>query len=728
MTTRPSSPDRLYELLPATYRISDAASGEGLRALLRLVTGQADQLRDDVQQLWDDFFIETSQRWVIPYIGDLVGNIPLHDLDVAEAAGTAESLFTDLTGPDLATANPVRLRADVAKTIHYRRRKGTPAMPEELARDVTGWDTHLVEFFTLLDWNQHLEHLRPDCHACPDLRSVDACYRTDGPWDQHSHTAEVRPITWAEGWHNIPNLGFFLWRLVAQPRTRTVPRQVPGGAWKLTFSPLGHDLPLWSAGDGPLPADGRSSERTVDTPLRPAAFFEDAAAFYGKGGCARLLVEADGIAVPCSEIACANLEKWSVAGFAQPTGTTIRIDPALGRLALPTGRNGQQLRVHWCEGSSGDLGGGEYARGKWLAEAGPPVVAVIGGGTALDTALSGRAVLPGTVIEVNDNLTYDLTTDLTLRADEELTIQAGDGFRPHVRLANGVIAVLTTTPKTDASLTLNGLLVEGGLKVDGDLRTLRLLHTTLVPGRFVVQGPSPRPSGPSVVVAPGPANARRNTQLEVEVAFSVVGALRIPEHVSRLWLLDSIVDGIEKEGDPKATAISDAAGTSGPPAHVERCTVFGESRFFQLELASESLFTGRVRVERTQAGCVRFSFVPWGSRTPRQYRCQPDLEIAQLKAERRAELGTPLPPAVETEIEDATVRWLKPTHGATAYGRPDYAQLRTTSSAQLRTGAADGSEMGVFCLLKQPQREANLRLRLEEYLPIGLEAALIYET
>ena len=25
--------------------------------------------------------------------------------------------------------------------------------------------------------------------------------------------------------------------------------------------------------------------------------------------------------------------------------------------------------------------------------------------------------------------------------------------------------------------------------------------------------------------------------------------------------------------------------------------------------------------------------------------------------------------------------------------------------------------MGVFCLLKQPQREANLRIRLDEYLP-----------
>ena len=273
MTIRPTSPDRLYDLLPATYRIADAEHGEALRALLAMVTGQADQLRDDIQQLWDDFFIETSQRWVVPYIGDLVGNIPLHDLDVSAAAATAESLFTDLTGADLAAANPVRLRADVAKTIYYRRRKGTPAMLEELARDVTGWDARLVEFFTLLDWNQHLEHVRLDCDGCPDLRSVDACDRVGGPWDEATHTVDVRAIAEAEGWHNIPNLGVFLWRLVAQPRTRATPRPIPASTWRFTFSPLGHDLPLWSAGDGPLSGSGRSTERTVEVPVRPAAFF-----------------------------------------------------------------------------------------------------------------------------------------------------------------------------------------------------------------------------------------------------------------------------------------------------------------------------------------------------------------------------------------------------------------------------------------------------------------------
>ena len=36
--------------------------------------------------------------------------------------------------------------------------------------------------------------------------------------------------------------------------------------------------------------------------------------------------------------------------------------------------------------------------------------------------------------------------------------------------------------------------------------------------------------------------------------------------------------------------------------------------------------------------------------------------------------------------------------------------------------------MGAYCHLKQPQRAANLRLRLDEYLPFGLEAGIIYVT
>jgi hypothetical protein len=129
-------------------------------------------------------------------------------------------------------------------------------------------------------------------------------------------------------------------------------------------------------------------------------------------------------------------------------------------------------------------------------------------------------------------------------------------------------------------------------------------------------------------------------------------------------------------------------------------------------MASESIIDGPLQVERTQEGCVRFSYVRPGSITPRRYRCQPDLAIDGLGPARRA----------------AVLAALRPAYTSTHYLDPGYTQLGDTCPVEIGTGAADGAEMGVWAHLRNPQREANLRLRLEEYLPFGLEAALIHVT
>jgi hypothetical protein len=624
MTTQAGS-DRLYDLLPALYRISDEDQGSGLRALMAKINEQADALHADIAALWDDFFIETCQRWVAPYVGDLVGNIALHDLDGRAAAATAESLFTDLRGPNLAPPNTIRTRADVANTISYRRRKGTPEMLEELAAAVTGFDARVVEFFTRLTWTQHLEHLRADCHGCPDLRSVDACDRIGGPWDSATHTVDVRAINQHNGWYGIPNIGFFLWRLKAQPHNDIAPRGIGSGGWRYTFSRLGDDTAIFAGADPAFSGAPRRTEPTVAAPIRPAAFDNDLAAhaadastdYYGKGAGDKIVVTLDGNPVSPSELQCANLDDWSTQF--QPTGDKFRIDVARGRLAIPTGKSGT-VRVSYCKGFAANLGGGQYSRDKWLVGA-APTVRVSGGGTALQTALDAAETVAAPIVQIEDNLTYHLEPTLKLAAGQHLVIQAADETNPHLIVTGGQLSV---TGGVDCSLTVSGLLIEGGLRIDADLRLLRILHCTLVPGRSVLQESPSRPKGSSLIVtAAGPDGAAINTNLEVQIAFSITGAMRMPDHITRLWLLDSIVDGVDTNTGPKGTAISNS-GLSGPPAHIERCTVFGVTQFHDLELASESIFTGPVIVARRQTGCVRFSYVPYGSETPRRYRCQPD--------------------------------------------------------------------------------------------------------
>jgi hypothetical protein len=183
------------------------------------------------------------------------------------------------------------------------------------------------------------------------------------------------------------------------------------------------------------------------------------------------------------------------------------------------------------------------------------------------------------------------------------------------------------------------------------------------------------------------------------------------------------VDGL---GTPAVTP----PGGTGPaaPAWLERSTFLGAVHVQELPFASEVIFTGPALAERRQEGCVRFSYLPEGSQVPRRYRCQPDLEI-QARAEAAAEAkGDALSKAERDALHAEVSGWLVPSFTSARYGQPGYAQLHLSCPRQITTGAADGSEMGAFCHLKQPQREANLRLRLEEYLPFGLEPGIVYVT
>jgi hypothetical protein len=220
----------------------------------------------------------------------------------------------------------------------------------------------------------------------------------------------------------------------------------------------------------------------------------------------------------------------------------------------------------------------------------------------------------------------------------------------------------------------------------------------------------------------------------VELAFSVTGALRIPDHAAGLWIVDGIVDAVALAPDatrPPAIAGPDGAPgptpPPGPPTWLERATLLGPSAVKDLTMASEVIFADPVVADRRQAGCVRFSFVPDGSATPQRYRCQPDLEVA-ARIEAAESGGTTLTPAERDAIRAAVREWLLPAFTTLRYGQPAYLQLHLFCPVQLQTGAEDGSEMGAYCHLKQPQRAANLRLRLDEYLPFGLEAGVIYVT
>ena len=117
-------------------------------------------------------------------------------------------------------------RVTVANTIAYRRRKSTAAVLEQVARDITGWTAHSVEFFELLATTQHLNHLRMHNRTL-DLRDTKQLELSGGPFESAAHALDVRRIGAAGGKYNIPNIGIFMWRLQSYPLTRVIACEIP---------------------------------------------------------------------------------------------------------------------------------------------------------------------------------------------------------------------------------------------------------------------------------------------------------------------------------------------------------------------------------------------------------------------------------------------------------------------------------------------------------------------
>jgi len=339
--------------------------------------------------------------------------------------------------------------------------------------------------------------------------------------------------------------------------------------------------------------------------------------------------------------------------------------------------------------------------------------------------------------------------------------QARDRLQAAIRTAHNSPtfrdARVITVPGVSRLIVLPGIPATAIIEASGDdlttvdqlrlgldsIRRVNALVTGDLPRRFTLSSPSPMVNvtigneGPRTAIFSGMplgnlAQVRRGLQLAIRNAHgsqpftaTLVGNTKDNRLVilpgtegtavtfSRAPADETTVRELALRSVRPAIAASDGSELPGPPATLERTTVFGAVRLKELILASEVIFNDPVVSERRQAGCVRFSYVPEGSQTPRRYRCQPDLTLDDVDD-----------PARQESIRAR----LTPSFTSVRYGSPAYAQLGPTCAEEIRTGAEDGSEMGAFSSLKQPQRESNLRIRLEEYLPFALEAELIYVT
>jgi len=543
--------DKLWNLLPAVYRAldTDQFNVDGpqynvngpLREMVNRIGATAGALRRSIDRLWDNQSIETCDEWVIPYIADLLDTRLVSGLDAS------------------------RQRLDVANTISYRLRKGTLGVLEQIASDITGWDARVVEFFRRLGRTRHgldppvgpisdpdsdtgrlqaaegivgaLTHTRIGGFA--DLRNAYGAGKSRNAFDEFFHTADTRMGQGVFGWHAIPHLGVFVWRLLSLPVGPVTPVSVHGCPGWYTFDPTGRDVPLFAARRG-AGAFGdlwvSPSEGQLPTPISQQLL--DADIKLGEEGLGLYPVE------PPPTDTVMPLPVTSVGIGGQPAtivpAASLTLRPARGRF-YHSPSPPQSVTAKYSYGFPSLIGAGPYdRRGQVVPVPTPaPAVIVTGGGAQLAQA----GAVPGTgTVTIKDSLTYTNTSSppgaLDVTVTGTLTLQAGNSERPLLRLDPDPAQPWLIHGASDAAtLVMDGFFISGhDIVLTGTFAAVTVTCCTLDPGSAATPGVFANPGGsPPAALFQMSADGRdlKPTRLWIEATIttltidrSVLGPIR----------------------------------------------------------------------------------------------------------------------------------------------------------------------------------------------------------
>lgn len=750
---------KLYELLPALYRLRDSElAGQlltdeeaygPLKAYLSVIAEQIEVLEENLDQLYDDHFIETCSEWAVSYIGSLVGTRGL------------------LSFPDA----PFSERSQVANTIAYRRRKGTAAVVEQLARDVTGWNANVVEFFLRLSTTQYMNHLRPENLSISGLRDWRRLEYAGTPFDEMAHTVDVRRIEALRGKYNIHHIGVFLWRIGSYQLTDSPAYRVD--TLRYTFDALGRSLPLYNSPQTETEITHLAEPENVPMPIPRRVLADNPETWYGQDdnmatGLKKdrsIMLFADGLPLlPDDGVQLSDIlsicdlsdDPLSPGDWSHIPATKIAIDPILGRIALPSGLLGstppglslisnwppEELRVSYCYGFSANMGGGGYDRSATITGSANKLVPrngnlsiqqalddLVAELTLLQSGDSLEASVHG-VVELQDNGYF--FGDFFIRPGNNQTIElrAKNSLRPVLVMNGGGLRI---KGGKNSKVILNGILFSGGQIIvpdtaDNFLGELEIRHCTLLPG------PSPQFDALLSETASLPRLVAELPGLSVSMEKCITGGIRTQEQVE-ISISDSIVDALS----PSQVAFSALDNEEGGGIlQVRNSTMIGKVHAHTMKMASNTIFMAEkaaagdtwlapVLTKRLQEGCIRFSWIPEGAIVPHPYRCQPATaaEQAEEAAEALSKEATPAEvSAAKALARSSTLARVRPQFTSLEHGEAGYCQLHRHCAQQIAKGADNESEMGAFHHLFQPQRVANLRIRLEEYLRFGLEAGI----
>ncbi len=731
--------EKLWEMIPPIYRVEDgsAIKPDVLRSLVLILAKQAAIVRRSQDHLWDDSFIELCNEWAVPYIGELLG--------------------TRL----VSASNARGRRIDVAKTIYYRRRKGTLRVLEELISDIAAWDGKVVEQFKRLGRARHGLDPHPTALAgrstgslpggWADLRQTQGSELADGPFDEYHHTPDFRQQVGLSGRYNLPKLAFYLYRLVAYKVVDVTPFPLTGGLG-YSFDPSGRDIPLFSHrniadGEDRNWEDWRSAmEWELQKPIRCRLLNESRFLFTEANIDA--LSASPGLSL--SQIAdLTTLIGWPIIGEPRlretlsvlPNAASFYLAPdyilykAILEATLITECGKQALlpssitvQVDGTDVPKPETTSG--ALSSWDTSNVPLEKSLVIDPENGRFAFTGALADPESIVTAEYHYgfsgeigagTYDrrAVEDVT----PTVTVSNGDTITAALLMDNGVTQIddnrtYTTLPD---SVNVENMTLQAAnqkrpyirLEQDWTLDTGANQNAFLVLDGLWIGANA---DAAIVLVGDYECVTIRNCTLDPGAGTDINGdpiaaiTLRIEGHVEQLVIEDSICGRIEAAAGSELEAItitdSILQSTTANPvldieetsACMERVTVIGSSVLHTIQ-ATEVLMVGVYTVTDTQKGCFRYSAAPLGSRVPRAY---PHSLISFAQAS----------------------QWFT----SLQFGHPGYCQLSAVAPLEIARGAENGSEIGAFASLLNPIKLDSLQIKVAEYMPFGLIPMFIFET
>lgn len=736
--------EKIWESIPYIYRHEDGLQTNPgtLRAMVQVIARQAAVLRRSHDRLWDDQFISWCSEWAVPYIGDLVGTRMLSAL------------------------NKRGRRVDVAKTIYYRRRKGTPRILEELISDISGWNGKLSEQFVRLARARHGLDAMPAPLAgrysntmpggVADLRHPRISELADGPFDEFFHTPDTRRHQGLSGRYNIPKLAFYLYRIQAFPVQHSTPFAF-GDGLRYSFDPSGRDVQLFSkriqASDwdqwqtpqewelaAPIPCRLlNDAVYTVTGPviasMRDAGLSDAAAADLGLLNGLRYKSESSFLQVinslsAAAEItAPANLSRLLALSLATdcgkqallPTSATLGTDPLETNSILVARENGSVSVVSAEHISAGNLLNWNPVSNK------PLTIDVENGRFLLDAA-------PGSGEEVSCSYHYGSPAPIgagtydraAVKGSTPDQLKAGGGNIAAAELpADGVLQLddsLTYGPVASKS-AFSALTVQSAnlqrpfvrLETNWVLNTGSNEDARLVLDGLWLGGAGNR--NISVIL-------RGNYECVIirHCSFDPGGVQNIlGQNINPLRLVvEGFVEKLCIESSIMGPVSMAASGT------IEEVFVYDSIlQSADNTLPALALAEGVVTMERcTVLGSVELHqlFATETLITQASNVVNTQQGCFRFGA---APAGSRLPKPYESLLfETDTNHWFT----SQSFGHYAYAQLSETAPQEVQEGAANGSEMGAYSHLFNPIKLQGLKTKIDEYMPFGLIPIFIFKT